>query len=641
MFSFSLEVCLVYDVKKGAKSIPSLVVNYTLLLDNKKTSEDRLVKLNTTESQLDESIIMKIGEQQCFTNDIAVKDDIQDRLTQFDNIVTVTSVAFNSSHQGPLPDVEPILDKDVTSTAVRSVAISPDCIYTPCRPDLVIEVIKANTSSQVFAGSSDEVILQLRVTNEALDGSYNTKLSITVDPPKLAFINEVLLCGNKDCDPSFRCEPLEGTMQCDTGNPLRNRDRDGDVVTLTLNMLESGLLGSEEAVFIRINASSIGREDETTSMNNFAETRIAVVANTSLTFTGASVFQKTVGVDELSQLVSGAARSSDLSKPFTHEYNWKNDGPSLIPAWKVDLWWPTLGTENMPNFTVSRRSKGSQIPVREECSKRPDLNMPSFCSGIGCIHIECTVNDTVEKGDSLAFTVTTTVDLNFLFEYVSESQGEISNPVLTIRSRAIASVSASYAIDSVPAGGEVPTDITFLIEFLECVPVWILIVSVIGALVLLAVAVVILYVLGFFKQRHKGIKLKKSRSGPAAGGPIQLEALRDDEQHTATYVPSSKRQSKSDGDDGDGGYENVKRQSQSENGRDGYGDGYGDGYEKRQSRSSTGQNEDTFKMAPQELQEEPPSYRKSRGSYGDGGGTAHEPDEKRRQSQSSHSQTTV
>ena len=79
-------------------------------------------------------------------------------------------------------------------------------------------------------------------------------------------------------------------------------------------------------------------------------------------------------------------------------------------------------------------------------------------------------------------------------QYVSERQGELSNPELTITSYATAKVSSVYTINSTPVSGEVTTDVTFLIEFLECVPVWILIVSVMGALVLLAVAVVILYV---------------------------------------------------------------------------------------------------------------------------------------------------
>lgn len=69
----------------------------------------------------------------------------------------------------------------------------------------------------------------------------------------------------------------------------------------------------------------------------------------------------------------------------------------------------------------------------------------------------------------------------------------MSNPVETITSLATATVMSSYSIYSKSSLGRVETDILFNIDVQECVPIWIVIVSVIGALVLLAVAVVILY----------------------------------------------------------------------------------------------------------------------------------------------------
>ena len=133
--------------------------------------------------------------------------------------------------------------------------------------------------------------------------------------------------------------------------------------------------------------------------------------------------------------------------------------------------------------------------------------------------------------------------------------------------------------------------------------------------------------------------LIKSSSVPKAAGAGVVEGYdeNDEEQHVNRYSTSSnKRQSKSE-DDGDG-YENTKRQSKSEIGADGYEN------VNRQSMSSTVRNEEDFKMGAVQLQEEPQPARRSTASYGDGGGTAPDSfdlDEKGRQSQSSHSQTTV
>lgn len=69
----------------------------------------------------------------------------------------------------------------------------------------------------------------------------------------------------------------------------------------------------------------------------------------------------------------------------------------------------------------------------------------------------------------------------------------MSNPEQTISSYGNASVMSDYLIHSQPVVGEVETTVLINIDVQECVPIWIVIVCVIGALVLLAVAVVILY----------------------------------------------------------------------------------------------------------------------------------------------------
>ena len=76
------------------------------------------------------------------------------------------------------------------------------------------------TSRTVLAGSNNEVVVYVRVTS-LVDSSYNTKLSVAVDPPRLTFRREVLQCNTGECDPSLRCDPFEGRILCDIGNPLR------------------------------------------------------------------------------------------------------------------------------------------------------------------------------------------------------------------------------------------------------------------------------------------------------------------------------------------------------------------------------------------------------------------------------------
>ena len=59
--------------------------------------------------------------------------------------MTVTAVALTSFSSGSLPELEPIQDVDVEFPVFSYVRILPECDFSPCQPDLKVEVIQSRS----------------------------------------------------------------------------------------------------------------------------------------------------------------------------------------------------------------------------------------------------------------------------------------------------------------------------------------------------------------------------------------------------------------------------------------------------------------------------------------------------------------
>ncbi|XP_062517545.1 integrin alpha-9-like [Corticium candelabrum] len=534
---------------------------------------------------------------------------------------------------GGFPELDPIQDIDGQTSDLVEVKIRPNCKRDPCQPDLSVNFLSGSTGA-LTAGSENDVLIKIRVLNK-FDRSYGTQLSVIYNESKLKFSkSDFLPCEltPEECDPNWRCVPTNVGNLCDVGNPLEQ----SKAIDLTIRLKQtSNITGNEGKLQVKINASSIDAESVVNVDDNEATYNIDVMAHVTITVDGASLpstsSEWTVLSDDVVKLVSG----KEDTRNFTHQYRLRNVGPSVLPGMKVRFWWPVFGVGGMQLLSLPPKILVENMET-EECdlSFAYDVGnwskegQPHLCETRGCLPIDCIFRRSLEQRFALLVKISSSLNLSDLVEYVVTQQGDVSNPEAIITSFGQASVISDYAISSKPAQGSVETTILFNIEVQDCVSVWIIIVSVIGSLLLLSVTVIVLYMLGFFKQykKHK-ISLKPLRSAQQEVTAGDIEARKtvdeDDKPHS---ISSSKRESKCDDTNG------SKRML---SGSD------ADEYVKPQSRTPSVKYEDVFKAGPAELEEEPSSGRRWEHLIDNTSDAVEMEGEPARLSRGSHSQTTV
>lgn len=78
------------------------------------------------------------------------------------------------------------------------------------------------------------------------------------------------------------------------------------------------------------------------------------------------------------------------------------------------------------------------------------------------------------------------------FQHTLDHQGDASRPVEPVKSYAVATAVADYVLFSQPSVGSLTSFVLYNIDVRPCVEIWIVLVSALGALLVLGAAVVAL-----------------------------------------------------------------------------------------------------------------------------------------------------
>jgi hypothetical protein len=595
-------VSLNYDVQEKAANISSLNVEYTVFLDTEVATETRLIMQGNQASKLSQNVILKDGETKSESYVVYVQPNIRNKLSEFVNKIKLDKVSLPSTASSGLPELDPVHNADKPSENTAVVAIRKDCLGDVCKPNLVVRILDCKTLS-ITAGAED-VSFHIEVEN-IFESSYGTELSVIVDTNKLVFsrANFGGCSGSQmDCDPSLRCEPSATGALCEVGNPLKKTEKVD--LTVVFRQKQGSILGNEGNLMVKANASSVGEHPSNNKMCT-----INVAARVAIVVDGSSIPSASWNIDA-NQVVDLISTDDESARNFTHLYRFRNNGPSPLTNMKVRIWWPVYG-EGQRLLLQPPLNSSIIVKVENALYHKCDVPISNFAEWPEapfdvckdrCMPIDCEMKWSPSRPllsrHSVFVNITSEVNLRSLLQYAFDQQGDVSNPEEKLLSYGQGTVSATYNIDNSSQTGSVETRVLFNIDVQECVEIWIPIASGLGAMLLLAVAVLILYGLGFFRlhKRHS-LEIRRSRSSvrrrPGASGGTEKHEVEEKEHDN----PSSARQSKSE---------------------------------------ASGDWEEVFKKGAVEE----PGYENWRTS-GSGPDTFQAKEEQRRQSQSSHSQTTV
>ncbi|XP_071803568.1 integrin alpha-8-like [Asterias amurensis] len=513
--SFEITTCFTYT----GRHIPDTAkVMYKLSLDEYQIASPRALfaggSTPGTTEQMFEMTLFK-NESWCRASLAYVKPVIRDK---FRPISVTNEYSLNEEGTAFQPyELKPFLKTDSMSSSMKQVYLNNDCKENICIPDLAVQ---ATTSPGfLLIGGSESLNLNVVVNNQG-EAAFLATIQV-IAPLSLQFVG----VERKAVDYPVTCRNEFNTVTCDIGNPLMGKSQ----VDVVLKFSSFGLSGDLSSVTLALLAGSENPEDSTMMDNHFNVT-IPVQAKVDLVLLGRSIPAQ-VAFSPEGAVNPEIIKDSEAGPLVIHVYEVRNNGPSNAGLTKFDIQWP-MTDENgnyllylmkvEPSQGISCDVIGKVNPLElilEETNQlinasngkednttifrnKRQAEEPSSqtgnidCSTGFCLKIRCTINE-IKGGESEVVKLwsrswnNSFVQMNFeRFVISSVATAEVIN--------------TPYSVDTLElpkAKIEILTLVSPDEPASKQVPIWVIILAILGGLLLLALVIFALWKCGFFKRR--------------------------------------------------------------------------------------------------------------------------------------------
>ncbi|XP_077603843.1 integrin alpha-IIb [Crocuta crocuta] len=510
---FNIQIC----VGATGYNIPQkLSLNAELQLDRQKPRQGRRVLLVNSQ-QAGITLPLDLDEKQnpiCHSIEAFLRDeaDIRDKLSP---IVLSLNVSLKPKADGRAPAL--VLHGD--THVQKQTRIILDCGEDDlCVPQL--QLTASVKGSPLLVGADNVLELQMDAVNEG-EGAYEAELAVHL-PPGAHYMRAIgqiegferLICNQKK-------ENETNVVLCELGNPMKNNAQIRITMLVSVGDLEEA--GEHVSFWLQIRSKN--------SQNPNSEALILDVpvrAEANVVLLGSSFPASLVVVAE----EGDRENSSDSRGPkVEHTYEIHNNGPSTVSGLNLSLSFPSQSQPSdllyileirsqgglqcipqpapnplkldwglptpspSPNYTGHHKRERRQavLPGSNEPSRLQDPVLLS-CDSVPCTVVRCELQE-MARGQRAMVTVLAYLWLpSFqqrpLDQFVLESQAWFN----------VSSLPYSVPALSLPSGRDkVETHLLRVLEERE-VPVWWVLVGVLGGLLLLTLLVLAMWKVGFFKR---------------------------------------------------------------------------------------------------------------------------------------------
>ncbi|XP_078280544.1 integrin alpha-8-like [Rhinoraja longicauda] len=504
----------------GRNALQHYVLNVQIELDkNKQRSQRRILFLHSHQAQEQFRFPpVKNEAEPCEERTVYLRDEAQfkDKLSPI--VVTGNcSLEEPMNSSGALPAMlAPHSQVLVTKKLRILLNCGPDNV---CIPNLKLSA--TTDKDHLIAGISNPLTMVFNAVNEG-EGSYETELHIPL-PPQIDFISVVR--DNENLT-KLSCNPIEfngtQTVICDLGNPMAS---DLKLSTGLHFMVHSLELVASVTISMQIKSKNSQNPD-----SEVVNLKLQVKAVAQLVLRGTSrperIILPFINFESPSDVV---VKNSSLPE-IAHVYELYNKGPSAISKAIVEMAWPsdfnginllfksmivpmneikcTVNSTEADNWVLSLSTEKPYTTeyVRHELNKR-EVNKPEAlveetilnltCDASKCVKIVCYVGR-LERNKRAVISIQSTLRME---PFIKNQYKQY-----TFQSR------ASFIVQEMPykvQPEEFPSGNSMVESVIECcepegskpVPVWYIIVAILGGLLLIASVTLLLWKCGFFKRK--------------------------------------------------------------------------------------------------------------------------------------------
>ncbi|XP_060704519.1 integrin alpha-8-like [Hemiscyllium ocellatum] len=516
-----LEVRVCVMVK--GHDIGQFVLNGQIELDkNKQRSQRRILFLQSYQAQKNFQFSLMRNKQaacQNFTAYLRQETEFKDKLSP---IVVTVNCSLSEEQQLDSGKLKPVLSPRSQTWVTKKTRILLDCGDDGiCIPDLKLNATVDKT--HLIAGDSNPLTVTITAVNNG-EGAYETELHIPI-LPQVDF-NKVVQDskGTTKLSCNVQAENATKTLICDLGNPMKS----GAQISARFHFMVHNLDQVENITLsMQIKSKNI---QNSSSEEIYLTFPVQVV--TQIYLTGASLPENIVlPYVDLESPADLEVKNESLPM-IQHTYELHNNGPSAISDAVLEIDWPaaflgnsllfkskiipwgqikcTVKASNAENW-IETMSTMSPLSVTTENSRHninkrdvskventtEEIIFNLTCTTVICVKIMCRVG-LLEKEKRAVVNINSQLRMEFFVQN--------RNKQFTFQSK------ASYIVQEVPykvQPVEFPSNNTMVVtqigrsgpEVVLPIPVWCIIVAVLGGLLLVTLMVFILWKCGFFKRK--------------------------------------------------------------------------------------------------------------------------------------------
>ncbi|XP_037608062.1 integrin alpha-1 isoform X1 [Sebastes umbrosus] len=477
------EVCFVYSVKSDNQDVNAAAeIRYHLTLDalRAKARASFIDTDDKSDRKITRTFTIKDRERKCVRETLMMSDrpDFRDPL--------MVSLEFELADE----DQGPVLDESLPRSINKTIPLVDCGSDEKCIADLSLKA-EPSVKEMVIKTIKDKIDVNINVRNSK-DNAYNTKVILSFT----SNINYVKV------EPDKECTLNHTKVECAVGYPFLG----SNVEEIFKVRFEVNLEHIQEVIQINVTATSDSEELASTLHDNMVQISIPVKYEAGLIFSVRPVDEHVI-VKEGEQYPSVINETRMIGEEVNISYTMEKSGDMVTPPLDLTVMYPRLSPRQNDLLYLIHVAKSPGVKCNEaqwinRHNINPDVVKPDpkketlsvfllSCENLGCASFTCTIPKANISQVNVTFRVwkPTFIKAEFSSLYM------LVNATLGIRNTALFQLSGSDRTRSVK--------IQVSKESLGGIPIWIIIISILIGLLILALVIFALWKMGFFKRKSR------------------------------------------------------------------------------------------------------------------------------------------
>ncbi|KAK2888159.1 integrin alpha-1 isoform X1 [Channa argus] len=476
------EVCFFYSIKSDQPDLSSAaVIRYGLTLDvlRAKARASFIDTDDKSDRRITRNITIKDTERKCMNETImmSARLDFRDPL--------MVSLEF-----GLADDQGPVLDGSLPSSINKTIPLVECKNDEKCISDLSLTA-EPSVTSMVIKPNSDKFDVNIKVKNRK-DNAYNTKVTLSFTPN----INYVKV------EPEKGCTLNHTKLECAVGYPFLGNDVEEEFKV----KFEVNTEHIEEVIQINVTATSDSEELPSTLSDNYVEISIPVKYAAGLIFS-VQPLDKHITVKEGEQYPSIFNDTAVIGEEVNISYTVVKSGDLVTPVLDLTVMYPKLSPRGnellyLTRVTTSPKVKCNAAHLINPHNINPNIVKPDpvketlsvyllSCEKLGCESFTCFLPEADISQVNISFRVWKPTFIKGEFSTLHM----LVNGTLGIKNANLFELSSTDKTRTVK--------IQVSKDTLEGIPIWVIILSILIGLLILALVIFGLWKMGFFKRKSR------------------------------------------------------------------------------------------------------------------------------------------